>query len=605
MDDVEEIKKRVDIVELISGYVPLKKAGVNYKALCPFHKEDTPSFMVSPEKGIWHCFGCNEGGDVFTFVEKMEGLEFRDALKLLAERAGVKLKKVDLKATQKRAELSDINEAAANFYHQVLLNSKVGKKPLTYLKNRGLKEQTIRDFQIGYAPNSWEKTFEALTSKKHFKPEEIERAGLVIRSTSPRSKSPFYDRFRGRIMFPIRNIAGTVIGFSGRVLVPNAKDLSAGRQAARQEPKYINTPETPIFNKSQALFGLDRARQSIRKEDLAILVEGQMDVVSTHQAGITYIVATSGTALTPDHLDILKKYTENIAFAFDQDKAGDTAAKRAIDVANEAGINAKLIILPAGEDPDSLIKKDPKQFREAIKNAKNAMEFYFISAFAKLGQDLSVEDKRKVTKELLPIIKRIADPVIQGEYVQKLANRISTDEKYLYEALEKTSTTPSYLSRRQERQEKKTAPLKESLEERILSAMIAFPKVAQNLIKKLAPSDFNDQVLASIYTDLKKLYNKNAKVDLKKIKSSSGDFQKKLDILVLKTQNDFTDLSDKEIFQEIGLLIGHLKSSQFDVIKKDYERQIREAEGKGDREKVKKLIKSLQVKIIQAGRQSA
>jgi DNA primase len=590
MDDIEEIKKRIDIVELINGYVPLKKAGVNYKSLCPFHKEDTPSFMVSPEKQIWHCFGCNEGGDIFTFIEKMEGLEFRDALKLLADRAGVKLKKVDLRATQKKAELSDINEAAANFYHQVLLNPKAGRKALTYLKGRGLKLQTIREFQIGYAPNSWEKTFEALTSKKHFKPEEIERAGLIIHSTNPQSKSPYYDRFRHRIMFPIRNIAGTVIGFSGRTLESDPKSA-----------KYINTPETPIFNKSKALFGLDHTRQAIRKEDLAILVEGQMDVISAHQAGFANIVATSGTALTPDHMEILKKYTDNIAFAFDTDRAGENAAKRAIDIAHAAGVNAKLIILPSGDDPDSLIKKNPKKFAEAVKNSKNAMEFYFAIVFSKLGKTISIDEKRKVTKELLPNIKRIADPVIQGEYIQKLADRINTQEKYLYEALDKIKP-PSYPPKKEE---KKTLPQKENLEEKILSIIFAFPKIAKNLMKKLTPLDFTDQTLRPIYDHFKKRYNKKGVIDFKKIKKNfPQEISQKLDILILKIQNDFADLSEKEIYEELGLLINHLKSSRFSAIKKDFEIQIREAENQEDQAKVKKLIKSLQTKIIEEGGKS-
>jgi DNA primase len=599
MDDIEEIKKRIDIVELINGYVPLKKAGVNYKALCPFHKEDTPSFMVSPEKQIWHCFGCQKGGDQFTFIQEMEGLEFRDTLKLLADRAGVKLKKVDLRATQKKAELSDINEAAANFYHQILLHPKAGKQALAYLKNRGLNLQIIRDFQIGFAPNQWEATFHALTIKKNFKPEEIERAGLIIRSTKTQSKSPYYDRFRNRIMFPIRNIAGTVIGFSGRTLESDPKSA-----------KYINTPETPIFNKSRTLFGLDRARQAIRKEDLAILVEGQMDVVSAHQAGFINIVATSGTALTPDHLEILKKYTENIAFAFDTDRAGEAAAKRAIETANAAGVNAKLVILPSGEDPDSLIKKDPTKFRQAIKAAQNAMEFYFISAFADLPKELSVDDKRKITKELLPIIKKIADPVIQGEYLQKLSQRLGTEEKYLSEAMAKIIPSPAY---NQKQSVQKLIPRKDKIEEKILAALIAFPDATHGLIKKLLPTDFSDQSLAIVYRGLKKLYNtngsaihlnSNTKIDLKKIKNISSDLIKKLDLLILKIQNDFVDLSEKEIFQEIGLLINRLRSSKFDVMKKDFEMKIREAEDQGDRQKVKKLIKSFQVKIIEAGEQN-
>lgn len=592
MDDTEEIKKRIDIVDLIGGYVPLKKAGVNHKALCPFHKEDTPSFMVSPEKQIWHCFGCSEGGDIFTFVQKIDGLDFPDALKLLADRAGVKLKRLDAKLGRQKTKLSDINEAAANLYHQILLRSKAGAKARDYLKKRAIKDQTIRDFQIGYAPNNWEATHKALTSKKNFKPEEIERAGLAIRSIKRSAKSPFYDRFRGRIMFPIRNIAGTVVGFSGRILDPDA-----------EAAKYINTPDTPIYNKSQIIFGLDRARQTIREKKFVVIVEGQMDVVTAHQAGFNFVVATSGTALTPGHIQLLKKYTENIAFAFDTDKAGTAAAKRAIDVANEAEVNAKLVILPAGEDPDSLIRKDRKKFVEVIKSAKNAVEFYLISAFADRPKTLSIEDKREISKELLPIIKNIADPVIRGEYMQKLASKLGTDEKYLSEALDRLAEKREYRSLKKDI---KPQPTKETLEERVIVAILSYPELSKKFIKKLTLADFADENAKSVYSQIKKLYNKTKKVVWQKIKGKiTAAYAGRFNVLLLKIEEEFSDLTDKEIYQEIGLSVNRLKSIKSDQVKRDFEEKIRAAEAEGDQEKIKKLIKDFQKKIIDQGRQSA
>lgn len=586
LDEIEEIKKRINIVEFIGSYVPLKKAGVNYKGLCPFHKEDTPSFMVSEEKNIWHCFGCGEGGDIFTFVEKMEGLEFYDALKFLAEKAGVKLKRQNIKVGQEKVKLSDINEAAANFYHQVLLHPKAGKRALAYLKKRGLTLQTIKNFQIGYAPNTWESTFKALSIKKHFKPEDIERAGLVIRSNNSRAKSSYYDRFRGRIMFPIRNVAATCVGFSGRLLEDDP-----------EAAKYVNTPETPIFHKSEVIFGIDRARQTIRQKNFVIIVEGQMDVVSAHQAGFEFMVATSGTALTPQHIEFLKKYTENIAFCFDTDSAGTAAAKRAIDVANGAGVNAKLVILPKGEDPDSLIKKDKKKFVEALKNAKNAMDFYFDKAFE--GKtEITLDEKRKISSELLPQIKKIADPIIKGEYIKKLADRLNTSEDFLLEALTKIEDEKKF----PESQAKSDESFQENLEERLLALMILFPKIAQKHRKSFSEDSILTSGYQDLYKKLKKLYNTKEGeklIDFKK--NLPAQFSKRLDLVILKIQDEMADLEKEEIWQEIGLLLNRIRSDKLENTKEDFAIKIKKAEAEGDREKVKKLIKEFQTKIIDTG----
>lgn len=531
---------------------------------------------------------CGEGGDIFTFIQKIDGLEFPDALKMLADRAGVKLKRLDAKLGRQKTKLSDINEAAANFYHQVLLRSPAGAKARQYLKAREIKDQTIRDFQIGYAPKSWEASYKALTSKKNFKPENIERAGLIIRSIK-KSSSPYYDRFRGRIMFPIRNIAGTVTGFSGRTLDPTAK-----------EAKYVNTPDTPIYNKSQIIFGLDRARSTIREKDFVVIVEGQMDVVSAHQAGFNFVVATSGTALTPGHLEILKKYTENIAFAFDTDKAGTIAAKRAIEVANEAGVNAKLIILPKGEDPDSLIRKDRKKFVAALKDAKNAMDFYLVSAFAGRPKNLTLEDKRAITKELLPQIREIADPVIRGEYLQKLSGKLGTDEKYLSEALEKLPEKQKFTSHKPL---STPHPTKETLEERLIAEIISYPEIAKKFISQISAADFVDNNLKDIYSQIKKLYNKSKGISPEAIKKSlSTALSKRIDLMILKIGQELSDLSEKEIYQEIGLNINRLKSIKSTSIKQDFEQKIKTAEEAGDRQKVKQLIQEFQTKIIQSNK---
>lgn len=321
MDEVEEIKRRIDIVDLISSYLTVKKAGSNYKAICPFHQEKTPSFMVSAEKQIFKCFGCGEGGDIFTFIEKMENLEFPEALKMLADRAGVQLKRkkfVPEEGKDRKTRLYKINDLAARVFNKILTTHPSGRVALEYLKKRGINEQTINEFTIGYASSS--RSMREFLLKKGFRPTELSEAG-----------SP--DRFFKRIIFPIRNRMGNTIAFTGRVIDP------------KLEPKYLNTPDTIIFHKGEVLYNLDQARGAIKQKNAVIVVEGQMDVISSHQAGVKNIVASSGTALTADHLQILYRYTPNIIFAFDSDSAGLLTAKKAYQMAISEGFNVRMIKL--------------------------------------------------------------------------------------------------------------------------------------------------------------------------------------------------------------------------------------------------------------------
>ncbi|MCK4892060.1 MAG: DNA primase, partial [Candidatus Pacebacteria bacterium] len=309
---VDEIKSRLSVEEVISGYLQLQRAGRNWKAKCPFHNEKTPSFTVSPERQMWYCFGCNEGGDIFTFVMKMEGLEFRDALKLLAEKAGVQLEDRSYNDSGEKSKALEILDISRKFY-QECLKIKTGRKAFEYLSNRGLSKNIIEKFQLGYAPDSWDLLSKFL-KKKGYKESGIFSAGMTVK----KDKGGYYDRFRGRIMFPINNVSGQTIGFSSRVM-PGADESHA---------KYINTPETAIYNKSRVLYGLDKSKVEIRKKDLCIMVEGNMDVIASFQAEIENVAATSGTALTADQLKIIKRYTDNIAFSFDMDSAGIKAAGR-------------------------------------------------------------------------------------------------------------------------------------------------------------------------------------------------------------------------------------------------------------------------------------
>jgi len=599
MDQIEEIKQKIDIVDLISGYLELKKSGVNYRALCPFHSEKTPSFFVSPEKQIWHCFGCQKGGDHYTFLMEMEGLEFYDALKLLADRAGVTLRRLDPQITKQKNILSEINEVAANFYHGVL-KSKYGARSRAYLEGRGIQSKTIDEFKIGYAPKHFHQLEAALIARKGFKAEDVERAGLIIKKDTGRPVSPgasqdgYFDRFRERIMFPIRNIAGSIVGFSGRT-------LSSDPEAA----KYLNSPDTPIFSKSKIIFGLDKAREAIKKADQVIVVEGQMDVVSPHQAGSKNVVGSSGTALTPDQIKILSRFTENIVLAFDMDSAGQEAAKRAVRVANQAGILPKMVIFPSGEDPDSLVQKNPQKWQELITKPILAMDYFFKITFGKYSKDLSIENKRQISKELLPLIKEIADPVTQAEYIKKLASKLQTPEKFVFEALVRAKK-PTKKLRQEPSEITKSEPEKQTLEERVLG-LILFSGENLKLLKKLNSADFTGKINHAIYKKLISSYNKNKTLPAGRQEFDLEQFQKtlepklikKIDLLLISIGSEFDREDKEEIIKEAQLCLKRLRDFRLQEIKKDFEQKIQEAEETKNREKVKKLIREFQQKVIQ------
>ncbi|MFA6551593.1 MAG: DNA primase, partial [Patescibacteria group bacterium] len=323
MDQKDEIKSRLDLVEVIREYVQLKAVGVNFQARCPFHREKTPSFVVSPERQIWKCFGCGKGGDVFSFIMEMEGLSFIEALRELAPKAGIELKRHNPQEISKRNRLLDIMELAVKYYHKLLIEAPSAKPALAYLKNRGLSDDMIEKWQIGYSPESWDSILNFLKAGGYSE-QEIFLSGLTVKKENANS---YYDRFRGRIMFPINDYNGSPVAFSARV--------SPEREAAEKMGKYINSPQTPIYDKSRILFGLDKAKQFIRENEAAIIVEGQMDAISSHQAGVKNVVASSGTAFSAEQIKLIKRYTDNILFSFDSDAAGELATNRGEEAARD------------------------------------------------------------------------------------------------------------------------------------------------------------------------------------------------------------------------------------------------------------------------------
>ena len=448
MDQKDEIKSRLDLVEIIREYVPLKAVGINFQARCPFHREKTPSFVVSPERQIWKCFGCGKGGDVFSFVMEMEGLNFIESLRQLAPKAGVQLKRQNPREVSQRNNSLDIMDLAVKYYHKVLTETENAKPALKYLRDRGLSDDTIEQWQIGYSRDSWDDILNFLKNKG-FSEQEIFLSGLIVKKENANS---YYDRFRGRVMFPINDYNGNPVAFSARV--------SPQREAVEKMGKYINSPQSPIYDKSRILFGLDKAKQFIREEDKVIIVEGQMDAISSHQAGTKNVVASSGTALSTEQVKLLKRYTDNFLFSFDVDAAGELATNRGGDVAREFvnkeqlteaedkfgrikkyvdptlshDVNIKIIQVPGGKDPDECIRNNPEDWKKAINYAISVMDYYFDKTFTNL--DLSdISNKKKAAAKLLKVASNIQNIIEQDTWVRKLAEKLNVNEQSLREVI--------------------------------------------------------------------------------------------------------------------------------------------------------------------------
>src|SRR3989344_4026523 len=429
-DNVQQIKERLNIVDVISGYIRLTKAGVNHRALCPFHNEKTPSFMVSPSRQSWHCFGCGEGGDIFTFVEKIEGIEFLDALKILAGKAGIELEYSDPKMRSEKDRLYEICETSAQFFTQQL-----GNPIINYLYKRGLKDETISEWRLGYSPDSWDSLLTFLKSKG-YRETEMEKAGLIIQDTRYKIQDTrWHDRFRNRLMSPIFDTSGRVVAFSGRIM----HDVVPSKTEHADSGKYINSPETILFSKSRILYGFSRAKTDIRKNDSAILVEGQMDVILPWQDGVKNIIATSGTALTEDQLTLIKRLTGNLIMAFDMDDAGFRATKRGVDLAQGLGFNISVLRLESGKDTADFVADNPGKLGGIIGKAEPIMSYYFKEIFKKISAD-KLEGKKIIALNLLSEIKRMPSAIERSNWIRELGLRLGVSEADLKEEMEQLET---------------------------------------------------------------------------------------------------------------------------------------------------------------------
>ncbi len=639
---IEEIKERLDIVDVIGRYVTLKKTGTRYRGLCPFHQEKTPSFIVYPDRGSWHCYGaCSTGGDVISFIQKKENMEFGDAVRMLAAMAGVELRRVGESQTSSLLHrLRHIHELATAYYHDQLLRSPQAKAARDYVARRGLSAKTVADFQIGYAPDGWDQLLRYL-QEREFTLDDLEQAGLVVRKEGGGA----YDRFRNRIMIPIRDARGRVVGFGGRVLDDGV-------------PKYMNSPQTPLFDKSRVIFALDRAKRAIRAKDQVVLVEGYMDVISAHQHGFENVVAAMGTAVTEYQLQTLTKHAKNLIFALDADAAGINATIRSLHLAREAlsaGLQPvptprgtmryekqlsaalKVALLPAGKDPDDIIRHDAAAWLHLIDQALPLVDFFFRHYAADLDMQ-SAQGKKLFVQRMLPLIAEISDPIERQHYVSKLAVAVGVTEQDIDFQLEQLRQQRSRLtrpSRTAPTAEPPPAPLMEpppdewsdeeapaekmplpaareadplsQLEEQILIYILHFPhllawadgELAELSFFPLSSDDFHDAIYRSVF-DAKQnfLYSVDAEQQRSIREALDATIVPVFDTLLAKG-NTLANLREEQLQKDIVDLILRLRMQRTRQAITELNLVLRDAADDGDEKQAITLQIQSHVNLLQ------
>ncbi len=570
---IQQVIDRTNIVELIGSYVPLKKAGANYKALCPFHQEKTPSFVVTPHKQIFHCFGCHEGGNVLSFVMKHERLDFIEAVRVLAAKAGVIISDSDPGAGVKddlRLMVFKANETAVEYYHRGLVAGKEAevKAARDYLKSRSVGLDCVKRFRIGYAYDSWDGLTQELRLKG-FSDDVILASGLVV----PRDKSQgFYDRFRGRVIFPIFDYRNRALAFGARALKKEDK------------AKYINSPETVLYTKGRHLYGLNWAKDAISREDAVIVVEGYMDLIRPVEAGIENVVASLGTALTPDHVRMLRRYTRNIIMLFDMDIAGQAATLRSLDILLQEDMNVRVAALADGEDPDSFILKDGAEaFRRRIGQAASLFDFK-LGRLMRAHQAHTIEGRAMICQEMLPTLDKIPNEVIRDGYVRELAARLKIpEEALLKERLRLGSRlVPAVVRGEPAKVERQKLLPEESL---LLKLMLADPRWVAASRESLAPEEFRDDVIRGIVARVYELFDREKKVGVAELINCFGDDGTR-SVLTRLAQDDLVLQDQKRMFADC---VRSIK----DIRQKTERRRLRDAlktaEKAGDLDAVRAL----------------
>lgn len=483
-EETELIKERLDLAALVQEYAPLKRAGQHWKGLCPFHQEKTPSFIVSPHKGVWHCFGCGEGGDAFAFIQKVEGLDFPGALKLLAERTGVELRSLGgargQQAQGERERLFDLLRLTARFYHEVLMHQPAGRKARDYLAQRGVREDMRAQFQIGYATTGWD-TLQQFLRRKNFEPTEMLAAGV----TGAGSGGRLFDRFRGRIIFPVTDLQGRVIAFGGRI-TPWTE--------TGHEGKYINSPETKLYAKRRTVYNLHQAKQQVRHGTPLVVVEGYMDVVMMTQVGWPGVVASSGTAFTAEQIAQLQRFTDTLHFAFDGDAAGWKAAQAATSTAREAGMRVATIQFPPGQDPAEVAQTAPEQLKQYLQQPRSLVAV----ALEQLRSGVSVDQR---LAEVLPLVAAMRHPVQQGEMIQEVARILHVGEERVIQLVQQAARQPLASAVGDER----PVGVRLSAAQLLLGMCLKQQEVRPVVWPKLSPGWFVDSAVAKLYKQLQYL----------------------------------------------------------------------------------------------------
>ncbi|MFH1193371.1 MAG: DNA primase [bacterium] len=577
MDNLEQIKSRINIVDLIREYIEIKKAGANWKALCPFHSEKSPSFMISEDKQIWHCFGCNEGGDIFSFVMKMESIDFPEALRLLAKKAGVVLQRQDPAINSEKTKLMDILETAADFFAEELRKSEAA---LNYVKARGLSGEILSEFRIGFSPQSWDGLIKKMQSQS-VALKDVVLAGLAIEKDGN-----FFDRFRGRVMFPIFNHYGNVVGFTARVL-PEFDDGKSG--------KYINTPETAVYKKSEILYGLNFAKQDIKKANAAVVVEGNMDAITLHQAGFKNVVATSGTALTNEQLNILKRHAENLIISFDADSAGINAALRGIDLALMRGFNVKVLEMPknesgapAAKDPDELVRKFPGLWKNAVNSPKHIIEFYINANIIKFNMG-EPHEVAKFCGLILSEIGKIKNSVERALWIKRLAEISGVAEADLRASLLRKKAG----NLEQNQSENKKIAEAGSFELKYIALILTDANKFSSEFNVILPEMMEDASAGEFYKNLIYYYNNARPFSIKGLEGwfySIGKHIEVLEWLMLLKDKDYAEYGEDEIERELKDLREAIKKKYLNKKCEELKQAISAAERDGDKKRRDELM---------------
>ncbi|MBU0667728.1 DNA primase [Patescibacteria group bacterium] len=584
MNPTQEIKDRLRIEDLVGQYVQLKKVGRSLKGLCPFHAEKTPSFIVSPERQIAYCFGCNKGGDIFSFIQEVEGIDFPDALKMLAEKTGIELEEYKSdrpKVTgDAKQQLFKVYEAAADFFERQLKDSEEGKKVMDYLHRRGLTDESIFKFRVGFSPDSFDATYTYLL-KKGFTKSQLVSCGIAM--TKETTVDKIYDRFRGRLMFPIRDNLGRIVAFGGRAL---KKD---------QDPKYVNSSESPIYHKSNVLYGFSDAKAAIKEKKEVIIAEGYFDVIAAHQVGAVNTVAPCGTALAASQLRLLNPFADTVILAFDNDIAGQEAANRAYELAQEFDMSVRMLVIPDGKDPADYVRDHGGGFNDLVKNAKPYAEFFYTRLFDVYGMD-GIAAKKKILQEFLPFFGYMKSSIEKDEYVRRLALDLDLKEVKIYDEI-KNYKLPDYHPARShgsiDTSGGNNYVAKTPAEEIFLGLLIEFPRIGKLFLEKVDENYFSDD-LKAIYKALVDQYNIDGFEAVKVVISDlPHEIREKAALISFYVSEKYGEISEMDTEKELKILTAGMSRKWLDQKKRDLQKRLYEAEKLQDKVLCDQLIKEL------------